>query len=205
LGAAMGFVAGALWLKQGATLEWRAVWRSASLAVSAFDPTTHRLKAGAGQALPVQAWLTGQPVVVVSLPHAPRFLGQDAAVGAGLLGGVAVPAVSNEVVFAVLEFYSQEILQPSETFLRSLTGMGHELGQFFAQRSGELRRQPELTVRERQVLQLASRGMSGKVIAQQLKLSPSTVKTHFENIYAKWDVSDRASAVANALRQGLIQ
>jgi two-component system nitrate/nitrite response regulator NarL len=47
--------------------------------------------------------------------------------------------------------------------------------------------------------------MSGKIIAQKLKLSPSTVKTHFENIYAKWDVSDRASAVANALRQGLIQ
>ena len=47
--------------------------------------------------------------------------------------------------------------------------------------------------------------MSGKAIAQQLSLSPSTVKTHFENIYAKWDVSDRASAVAKALREGLIE
>jgi DNA-binding NarL/FixJ family response regulator len=35
-------------------------------------------------------------------------------------------------------------------------------------------------------------------------LSPGTVKTHFQNIYKKWDVSDRAGAVARALREGLI-
>jgi len=82
--------------------------------------------------------------------------------------------------------------------------MGHELGHFLARRSSELRPQ-ELTAREREVLQLASRGMSGKSIAQQLSVSPSTVKTHFEHIYAKWGVSDRASAVAKGLRDGLIQ
>jgi two-component system nitrate/nitrite response regulator NarL len=47
--------------------------------------------------------------------------------------------------------------------------------------------------------------MSGKTIAQRLAVSPSTIKTHFENIYDKWHVSNRASAVARALRQGLIQ
>jgi DNA-binding NarL/FixJ family response regulator len=205
LGAAMDFSTGALWIRQGNALESRASWRAASSEVPEVETATRPLKAGSNQALAVRAWLAGQPLVVVSLPHAPRFLGRDAAVGAGLLGAVAVPAVSDDVVYAVLEFYSREILQPTETLLRSLTGMGHELGQFFAHRSGELRRQPELTARECQVLQLASHGMSGKIIAQKLKVSPSTVKTHFENIYAKWDVSDRASAVANALRQGLIQ
>jgi ATP/maltotriose-dependent transcriptional regulator MalT len=35
-------------------------------------------------------------------------------------------------------------------------------------------------------------------------ISPTTVKTHFENIYRKLGVPDRASAVANALRLGLI-
>jgi DNA-binding NarL/FixJ family response regulator len=47
--------------------------------------------------------------------------------------------------------------------------------------------------------------MSVKTIAQQLSVSPSTVKSHLENIYAKWDVSDRASAVAKGLRDGIIQ
>jgi two-component system nitrate/nitrite response regulator NarL len=35
-------------------------------------------------------------------------------------------------------------------------------------------------------------------------VSPSTVKTHFENIYEKLGVGDRAAAVAHALRIGLI-
>jgi DNA-binding NarL/FixJ family response regulator len=205
LGEAMDFAVGVLWLERDNALEWRSFWRSQSPGVSQFEATTRSLKARARQALPVRAWRTRQPVIVVSLPHAPPFQGRDEAVGAGLLGAVALPAVSGDRVFAVLEFYSREILEPTETLLRSLTGMGHELGHFFAHRSGELRRHPELTVRECQVLQLAAQGMSGKSIAQRLEVSPSTIKTHFENIYGKWSVSDRASAVANALRQGLIR
>jgi two-component system nitrate/nitrite response regulator NarL len=38
-----------------------------------------------------------------------------------------------------------------------------------------------------------------------LVLSPATVKTHFEHAYEKLEVSDRASAVAKALRLGLIE
>jgi DNA-binding CsgD family transcriptional regulator len=69
-------------------------------------------------------------------------------------------------------------------------------------RTGLKRRQ--LTSREIQILQLAARGMSGPAIAEHLVVSCATIKTHFQNIYAKWHVSDRASAVAEAMRQGLI-
>lgn len=61
-----------------------------------------------------------------------------------------------------------------------------------------------LTPRELEVLQLAARGFSGPRIAAELVLSPATVKTHFENIYSKLAVTDRAAAVAQALRLGLI-
>jgi DNA-binding CsgD family transcriptional regulator len=61
-----------------------------------------------------------------------------------------------------------------------------------------------LTTRELEMLRFAADGMSGPQIAAHLVLSPGTVKTHFQNIYRKWDVSDRACAVARALRQGLI-
>jgi DNA-binding CsgD family transcriptional regulator len=61
-----------------------------------------------------------------------------------------------------------------------------------------------ITARELEVLQLASDGMSGPQIAEHLVLSPGTIKTHFQHIYAKWGVSDRASAVATAMRRGLI-
>jgi hypothetical protein len=49
------------------------------------------------------------------------------------------------------------------------------------------------------------RGSPGGIeVAEQLVLSPSTVKTHFEHIYEKLGVGDRAAAVAQALRSGLI-
>jgi PAS domain S-box-containing protein len=204
VGEAMDFAVGVLWLRRDDVLIARSFWRSDAVDGPEFDTAPRPLEAEPGQSLPVEAWLSCQPVVVVNLADAPPFLGRDGAVRAGLQGAIALPAVSGDLAFAVLEFHSRDRLQPTETLLRSLTGMGHELGHFFARRSGELRPQ-ELTAREREVLQLASRGMSGKTIAQQLSVSPSTVKTHFEHIYAKWGVSDRASAVAKGLREGLIQ
>ncbi len=64
---------------------------------------------------------------------------------------------------------------------------------------------PRLSPREREILTLAAEGRSGPEIARILFLSPSTVKTHLANIYDKLDVSDRAAAVAKALREGVLQ
>jgi DNA-binding CsgD family transcriptional regulator len=61
-----------------------------------------------------------------------------------------------------------------------------------------------LTPRELEVLQLAARGSTGPRIADELVLSPATVKTHFEHVYEKLGVTDRAAAVARAMRLGLI-
>jgi ATP/maltotriose-dependent transcriptional regulator MalT len=88
--------------------------------------------------------------------------------------------------------------------MRSLTGIGYELGQFLARRRGEIE-PATLTARELEVIQLAAQGHSGREVAERLVVSPATVKTHFEHIYRKFGVSDRASAVAEALRLGLIQ
>ena len=66
------------------------------------------------------------------------------------------------------------------------------------------RRRSPLTARETEVLQMASHGGSSATIAERLVISTSTVKTHFEHIYAKLGVADRAGAVAEALRRGLI-
>lgn len=62
-----------------------------------------------------------------------------------------------------------------------------------------------LTLRELEILRLASQGLSTREISKQLTVSPSTVKTHFEHIYSKLNASDRAAAVAHAIRHGLIQ
>ena len=204
LGEAMNFAVGALWLRRDDVLIPWSVWSSGSIEASKLEAAGHAVHAGPDQAPPVEAWLSRQPVLVVDLSDAQAFKGRDAALRAGMRGALALPAVSGDLTFAVLEFYSRESLQPSETLRRSLTGMGHQLGYFFARHSGELRPQ-ELTGRELEILQLAGRGMSTKAIAQHLTVSPLTIKSHFANIYAKWNVSDRASAVAKALREGLME
>jgi DNA-binding CsgD family transcriptional regulator len=61
-----------------------------------------------------------------------------------------------------------------------------------------------LTPRELQVLRRAADGANGPAIAADLWISPATVKSHFENIYEKLGVSNRAGAVAAALRCGVI-
>jgi PAS domain S-box-containing protein len=61
-----------------------------------------------------------------------------------------------------------------------------------------------LTPREVEVLQLGAEGRSTREIADVLFVSPGTVKTHFQHVYEKLGSRDRAAAVAEALRRGLI-
>jgi len=68
----------------------------------------------------------------------------------------------------------------------------------------EVNHEASLTPREVQILALAADGLSGPELAEQLVLSPTTVSTHFKNIYTKLDVRNRAAAVAKAMRLGVI-
>ena len=62
---------------------------------------------------------------------------------------------------------------------------------------------PELTDREREVLELLARGELNAAIARHLGLSPKTVRNHVSNIFAKLQVADRAQAVIRAREAGL--
>ena len=64
---------------------------------------------------------------------------------------------------------------------------------------------PVLTTREREVLALLCEGRSAPQIAQKLFLGTTTVKSHLGRLYEKLGVSDRAAAVAEAMRRGLIE
>jgi len=62
-----------------------------------------------------------------------------------------------------------------------------------------------LTQRESEVLSLQVAGLSNRAIAAELVVSQETVKTHARAIYRKLGVSDRAAAVAAALREGVFR
>jgi PAS domain S-box-containing protein len=62
----------------------------------------------------------------------------------------------------------------------------------------------QLTPRERSVLALVAEGLSAQEIAERLFVSAGTVRTHLKNAYSKLGAHDRGSAVAGALRRGLL-
>ena len=63
---------------------------------------------------------------------------------------------------------------------------------------------PALSPREREVLKMIAAGSSIPAMAKELFLAPSTVKTHVQRLYEKLGVSDRAAAVAEAMRRKLL-
>ncbi len=61
-----------------------------------------------------------------------------------------------------------------------------------------------LTARERELLALLARGISGTdELAEEMFISQKTVKNHLASIYDKLGISDRAQAVVEAMRLGL--
>jgi DNA-binding NarL/FixJ family response regulator len=61
-----------------------------------------------------------------------------------------------------------------------------------------------LTAREREVLELASRGLSNREVAAALSISEHTVKFHLASIYGKLGAGSRTEAVRRGVRRGLI-
>lgn len=80
------------------------------------------------------------------------------------------------------------------------------LSYFAAGRGGpQLAPFPELTDREREVLDLVARGLTNAAIARQLVVSDKTVRNHVSNVFTKLHVAGRAEAVARARDAGLGQ
>ncbi|MEO8541566.1 MAG: response regulator transcription factor, partial [bacterium] len=62
---------------------------------------------------------------------------------------------------------------------------------------------PELTEREREVLLLISQGKNNTEIADQLVISPKTVRNHITSVFDKLQVADRSQAILRARDAGL--
>ena len=62
---------------------------------------------------------------------------------------------------------------------------------------------PELSDREREVLDLLARGFDNATIARRMVLSPKTVRNHVSNVLTKMGVPDRTAAIIRARDEGL--
>jgi len=63
---------------------------------------------------------------------------------------------------------------------------------------------PRLSVRETEVLGLLAQGVGVAGLARTLFISESTAKTHISRIYEKLGAANRAQAIMNAIRAGLL-
>jgi two-component system, NarL family, response regulator len=61
-----------------------------------------------------------------------------------------------------------------------------------------------LTAREREILEMISKGLTNKQIGSALDISANTARNHVNNIIEKLDVADRTEAVTTAIQQGLL-
>jgi two-component system nitrate/nitrite response regulator NarL len=76
--------------------------------------------------------------------------------------------------------------------------------------AGEIRlrsavERPVLSKREREILKLVAAGLTAPRIGRRLCLATPTVKTHLHHVYEKLGVAERAAAVAEAMRRGLLE
>jgi two-component system nitrate/nitrite response regulator NarL len=130
-------------------------------------------------------------VVIVPEPDAGQGYRALAAGAAGLLSR---RATGEQLVDAVLRVAVGETVIAREAQTAVAEGI----------RIREKVRRPAVSARERQILELVAEGLTAPDIAHRLQLSIPTVKTHLAHLYEKLGVSERAAAVAVAMRRGIL-
>jgi two-component system nitrate/nitrite response regulator NarL len=109
--------------------------------------------------------------------------------------------------FLSKEASSQAVCEAIVAASRGETVMSPEVQSGIAEEI-RLRSAPErlsLSARENEVLALIAEGLSAPDIGKRLHLSPATIKGHLQSLYEKLGVSERAAAVAEAMRRGLLE
>ncbi len=118
------------------------------------------------------------------------------AVAAGANAYLSKEAETDEIVTAIRAAARGETILGPEV----QTGLAEQIR--FREES-EAR--PRLSDREHEVLKLIAQGLSAPEIGERIHLSTATVKTHLQHLYEKLGVSERAAAVAEGMRRGLVE
>jgi LuxR family maltose regulon positive regulatory protein len=107
-----------------------------------------------------------------------------------------------------LVLHTENLNPGTRSFLKgTLTRLGYAEGLqniLPREESVDLAIAASITPREQHMLRLLSASLSNQEIAEQCSISPSTVKTHLENIYRKLGVSSRTQAVEQARMLNLV-
>jgi len=135
-------------------------------------------------------------VILVTMHANPEYLFE--ALKAGAAGYVLKDVSQRELISAVQKVLHGESILNQELVARLLQRLASET------QSREDLPAGRLSPREREVLELLTKGQTNREIARKLTVSVSTVKIHVEHILAKLGVSDRTQAAVRAIETGLV-
>ena len=144
------------------------------------------------------AGCTGRIVVLSGETSAPLIL---RTVDLGAAGFIPKTYSSEMMIAALGKVLAGQIFLPAEVLRLSSAEAGSP-----GTGAGHLRanhRLTALTVRQRDVYRAAARGLPNKVIARELGIAESTVKTHLTAVFAELGVRNRTEAAYQASREGL--
>lgn len=119
-----------------------------------------------------------------------------ASVRAGARGYLLKAAAPDEVERAIRAVANGEMILGPEVAERAM-------GLLLSGRSFTRLPLPELTDREREVLDLVARGLDNAAISRRLSLSTKTVRNHVANVLTKLALPDRSAAIVRAREEGL--
>lgn len=137
----------------------------------------------------------GIRVAVFTMYDNPAYVWES--INAGAHCYLLKTATKEELIRAISAVASNSGYLQSEVTMPLLKRLAHEVRTSSSKKS--------LTLREVQILEYLADGMGNKAIANRLSLSEETVKSHVSNLYDKLGATDRAHAVAIALRQRIIE
>ncbi len=137
-------------------------------------------------------------ILVTSASNSQFFL---QAVQNGVMGVVTKTQTPEILIKAIEKVHAGEVWIERSLMANLLTRLSHNHGSNGLDPEAE--RIQQLSVRERQIIQLIGHGLKNKQIAAQLCISETTVRHHLTSIFSKLEVSDRLELLVYAHRSGL--
>lgn len=202
-GSGVGAIAAGLWMIDGDDARCFAVWGRPDVDLAELERVTRELRLRMGEGLIGRSWARQQPLHVSDLPAAPDFRRQHEARVTGARRALVVPAMNRGRVMGIVELFLDRSEWSEEALIAFAQMIVEPVGAALARHRTEIAGSP-LTPREHEVIRDMAQGRTADEIAGSLMISPTTVRTHQGHLYEKLGVNERAAAVAEAMRLGLL-
>jgi PAS domain S-box-containing protein len=138
IGTALDWQVGAVWLLDpvAAVLRCTAFWSQPQLAFPQFEAESRTLALSKGEGLAGKVWEQGTPIWSADVVSEENFFRRRFALEEGLHGVMAFPIRGGQFI-GVIEFFSVVMHPPDDELIRTVSTLGHQIGQFIDRKQAE--------------------------------------------------------------------